>query len=107
MSNIRLLPAWIPDEECKALIAWVDGLEIGELKKLKNLAEQNKLLLEAIKEYNWIVGQLESCVERAENIIDGPIQDEAMKHRRAFEKRQHNLLKSLDTPVKTAAKDTE
>jgi hypothetical protein len=35
--KILKLPSMLSDKECQDLIAWVDGLEIGEVKELKAL----------------------------------------------------------------------
>ena len=43
-NNIRLLPKWMPDEECRELVAWIDSLEIGEVKNLKTIYERHEKL---------------------------------------------------------------
>ena len=42
MGKLVLLPTLIPDEECQALLRWVDSLTIGELQDLKKLYEEKK-----------------------------------------------------------------
>jgi hypothetical protein len=37
MTNVKRLPRWMSDEECKALLKWLEGLEIGEVAELKRL----------------------------------------------------------------------
>ncbi len=46
--RIKILPKWIPDQKCKNLMAWIDGLEIGEVEQLKinyesKIFESNKI----------------------------------------------------------------
>jgi hypothetical protein len=59
-SNIKVLPKWIPDQECRDLLAWVDSLEIGELQNLKKALEENAQLkaeLEITKQKSKVRGQ--------------------------------------------------
>lgn len=95
------LPKMIPGKECQELVAWIDNLEIGEVKELRALKEKFSKAIEKLTEVEKFIDEHLAVIPADSRQRELP--EETWEHAMYLRDSIHNLKKDSEETAQHAS----